>query len=137
MADAELRDETADGIEDRVQRVAIASEDHPRRERSGTLPPEGVERLIHDVPGIGLACTRALHCVGNAGNDRVGDGSGKLGLKTGSGAKMMEEIGVRSADPRCHGFQGDGRRPVGQQQLASGFKRSRPALFRGQATAAY
>ena len=60
MADAELGDEAVDRIEDRVQRVAVAGEDHPGGKRAGAFAAERVEGLIDDVAGVGLAGARAF-----------------------------------------------------------------------------
>src|SRR5688500_14895881 len=55
VAGAELVDEAVDGVEDRIESVAIAAEDHPGRERSGALAVEGVEGPVDDLARIGLA----------------------------------------------------------------------------------
>ena len=121
MADAELGDETADRIEDRVQRVAVAGEDHPGGERSGAFLAERVEGPVDDIARVGLAGPRALDRFGDAGRDRIGDRAGKLALKPGGRAEMMEQIGVGPADLRRDGLQRHRRRAVGR-----GAARARP-----------
>src|SRR3954471_2928619 len=60
MALAELVDEAVDGVEDRVEGVAIAGKDHPGGERSGALAVEGVEGAVDDLARVGLALALAL-----------------------------------------------------------------------------
>ena len=55
MAGAEPVDDLVDRIEDRIERVAIAGEDHPGGERAGALAPEGVEGAVDDSDRVGLA----------------------------------------------------------------------------------
>src|SRR5690242_9532459 len=55
VADAQLSDEPADRFEDRVERVAVAREDHPRGKRAGPFAVEHVERAIDDVARVRLA----------------------------------------------------------------------------------
>ena len=100
VADRELRDEAADRIEDRVQRIAVAGDDHPGGERPGALLAEGVEALVDDHPGIGLAGAGALDGFGDAAVDRVGDRLGELALKSRGRAEMVEQVGVGPADLR-------------------------------------
>ena len=105
VADAQLGDQAVERIEDRVQGVAVAGEDHPRGERSGAFPAERVEGLVDDVAGVGLAGPRELHRFGDARRHRFGDRPGQLGLQPGGRAEMVEEIGVRAADLRRHGLE--------------------------------
>src|SRR4051812_39091868 len=94
VADSELCDEAADRIENWVQRIAVAGDDHPGGERPGALLAECVEALVDDHPSIGLAGPRALDGVSDIGSDRVGDRSGKLALEAGGRAEMVEEVGM-------------------------------------------
>ena len=100
VTDSELGNEAADGIEDGIERIAIAGEDHPGGKRPGALAAEGVEGLVDDVARVRFAGASALHGVGNAGNHGLRDRPRKFGLEAGRGSEMMEEVGVRPADPR-------------------------------------
>jgi hypothetical protein len=98
MADAELCDELLQRIENGIERVAIAGEDHPGGERSSALAAEGIEGSIDDVAGVRLAGTRPLDCGGNARGDRIRDRSRKLALEARGRSEMMKEVGVGPAD---------------------------------------
>ena len=65
VADAELGDERPDRIEDRVERVAVAGEDHPGGERAGAFAVERVEGAVDDVAGVGFAGARAFDGFGD------------------------------------------------------------------------
>ena len=131
VADGQLGDEAADRIEDRVQRVAVAGEDHPRGERAGAFLAERVEGLVDDVARVGLPGAGALDRLGDAGGDRIGDRARKLALKPGGRAEMMEQIGVGPADLRRDRLQGHGRRALGEQQLARGLRARRSGFLPG------
>ena len=60
MADAQMVDELVDGVEHRIERVAIAGEDHPGGERAGALAAEGVEGAVDDLDRVGLMGAGAL-----------------------------------------------------------------------------
>ena len=98
MADAELGDEPVDRIEDRVQRVTVAAEDHPGGERSRALPPKCVETLVDNHSSIRLPRTGVLDSVGDALRDRIGDRSRKIALEAGRRAEVVEQIGMGPAD---------------------------------------
>ena len=108
MSEGELGDERADGVEDGVQCVPVAAEDHPRRERSCAFLAERIETLIDDHARVGFAGAGALDCLGDAAVDRVRDRLGKLALEARCRAEMVEEIGVCASDRRGHGLERDG-----------------------------
>ena len=109
MANRQLRDETADRIQDRIQSIAVAGEDHPRCESSGPLTAKCVETLVDDHSRVGFSGAGALNRFGDARGYRIGDRLGQLALKAGSGAEVMEEVGVRSPNPRRDSLERDGR----------------------------
>ena len=137
MADGKLCDQGMDGIENWVQRVAVAGENHPRGERPRTLLAEGVEALVDDDPRIGLARPGALHGVRDAVGDRVGDGFGKLTLETGGRPEMMQEIRVSPADLRGNGLERHGLRSLVEQQLSRGCQGGGTAFFRAETGSSY
>ena len=137
VADGELRNETADRVEDRVERVAVAGEDHPRGERAGSLAAEDVEGLVDDVARIGFAGAGALDRCGDTGGDRFGDRTRKLALQSGGGAEVVEEIGMGAADLGGDGLERDRLRAVAEEQAARGLERGGPARFRAEASAVY
>jgi hypothetical protein len=94
MADAELGDEPVDRVEDWVERVTVAAEDHPGGERAGALPPKCVETLVDNHSSIRLPRTGALDRVGDALSDRISDRSGKIALEPGGRTEMVEQIGM-------------------------------------------
>ena len=116
-------------IEDRVERVAVAGDDHPRGERARALAVEGVEGAVDDVAGIGLARAGPLDRVGDGRGDRSGDRSRKLALKPGRRAEMVEQVGVGSADLGGDGLECHRLGTVGKEQAPSGLDRRRSAFF--------
>lgn len=65
-SNAELGDQAANRIQDGVERVTVAGEDHPRGQRAGSFTVENVERPVDDVAGVDLPGARPLHCLGDA-----------------------------------------------------------------------
>ena len=137
VADAELGDEGLQGFEDRVQRIAIAGEDHPGGERTGAFAPEGVEGLVDDIARVGLASSGPLDGSGDARGDRVRDGPGKRALQPRRRAEMVEQVGVSAADLGSHGLQGDRLRPTFEQKPARRIDRGGTAFFRAKAGSSY
>ena len=135
VADAEVADEAADRIEDRIERVTVAGEDHPGGKSPRAFAVEHVEGAVDDLARVDFAGTRPLDRLGDGRSDRIGDGSGKLALETGRRPEMVEEVGMGSADLGRDRFQSDGLGAVGQQQAARGFDRGGPAFFRAQSFA--
>ena len=115
VPDAQLSNQAADRFEYRVQRVAVAGEDHPRSERSRALAAEDIERAVDDVARVCLPVSRFF--------DRIGDGRGygfsnrarEIALQTGGGTEVMEEVGVGSPDLRSNSLQCDCLRTLFQQ----------------------
>ena len=137
VADAELRDQAANRIEDRIERVAVAGEDHPGGECARTFPVEHVEAAVDDVPRIALARPRPLDRLGDAGRDRFGDGARKLSLKPCRRAEMVKQVGVGASDFGGDGLQRHCLWTVGEQQPARGLNRGGAALSRAQSFATY
>ena len=94
----ELGYEIVDRFQDRVQGITVAGEDHPRGKSAGTFAVEGIKGHVHDIARVGLAGPSALHGFGDALRHTIGDGARKFPLETGSGAEMVEEVGVRPSD---------------------------------------
>lgn len=134
MPEGQLCDEAANRIEDRIERVAVAGEDHPCGERAGPFPVENVEGPIDDVTGVGFARPRPLNCLGDARGDGFGDGSGKLPLKPGRRAEMMKKVRVSPADLCRHRLQSDRLRPVGKQKSTCSVDCGGTALLRSQSS---
>src|SRR3712207_1680582 len=99
MARAQLVDEPVDGVEDRVERVAVAAEDHPGGESPGALAVEGVEGPVDDLARIRLALPLALDDPRDLGGDPLADQPGELALEAGGRSEMMEQVAVSLADP--------------------------------------
>ena len=137
VTNRELRNQAADGIENRVERVPISREDHPCGQRSSALLAEGVETLIDDYPGVGLAGACPLHGLGDAAVHRIRYRFGKRSLKSRSGSEMVEQIGMSSADFSCHRFQSHGLGALFEQQLARRCKRCGAAFLGGKAGSFY
>ena len=119
----EASDQAADRIEDRIQGVAVAGQNHPRGERPGPLAAERVEGHVDDVAGIALTGPGGLDRLGDAAGDALGDRPGELGLKPCGRAEMVEQIGMGAADLGGDRLQRHGLGPVGQQQAARGLER--------------
>ena len=66
VTDGELRNQAADRIQDRVEGVAVAGEDHPGGERPSPFAAERIEALVDDDPGIRFAGARPFDRFGDA-----------------------------------------------------------------------
>ena len=137
MAGGELGDEPTDRIEDRVQSVAVAGEDHPRGERARALLAEGVETFVDDYSRVGLAGAGAFDRLGDAAVDRVRDRFRKLALEPGGRAEMVKEVGVRAANLRRHRLEGDALWALIKQQLSRRGEGGGAAFFRREARTSY
>ena len=137
VADLELGDEAPDGVEDRIESIAIAGQDHPGRERSRTLAVERVERSVDDFTDVRFAGARALDGRGDAAGDSMGDRQGELGLEAGGRSEMVKKVSVGPADLRGDRFQRHGLRALFEQQLTRSFQRGGAALLGVQAFTAY
>ena len=137
VAESQPGDQYADRFEDRVERVAIAGEDHPRRQRPGALLAESVEHAVDDDPGIGFAGTGLLDLDRDQTGDRIGDRAGERALQPRGGAEMVEQIGMGAADAGGNGLQGHRLRALGEQERPGGVERGRAALLLAQAAAFY
>ena len=73
VAGGELGDEAADRIEDRVQRVTVARQDHPGGKGSSALLAERIEALVDDHARVGLAGAGAFDRFGDALVHRIRD----------------------------------------------------------------
>ena len=69
MAGAQMIDQRVDRIEHRVERVAIAGQDHPGGERAGPLAAEGVEDAVDDLDRVGLVRAGPCHRLLDPGHD--------------------------------------------------------------------
>ena len=137
VADAELGDQSADGFEDRVEGVAVARQDHPGGERSGTLTVERVERAVDDFTRFSLSCACAADGFGDASGHAIGDRPGKLRLQSRGRAEVVKQIGVRAPDLRRHGLERDGLRTLFEEEETRGLQSDGTALFGVQAFTAY
>ena len=137
VTNRELRNQAADRIENRVERVPVSREDHPCGQRSRPFLAEGVEALVDDHPGIRFARASALDRVRNAVGDRIRDRPGKLALKPGGGPEMVKQICVRPTDLGRDGLQRHRLRPLVEQQLPCCRKSNGSAFFRAEAGPSY
>ena len=137
MPDPQLGDEAADGIQDRIERVAVSGQDHPGGKGAGAFAVEGVERAVDDFADVPFAAACALHCLGDAARDPLGDGQSKLSLKAGGRSEMMKQIGVGPADLSCNGLERHRLRTLFEQQPPRGFQRGGAAFPGVQAFTAY
>ena len=137
VPDAQLGHQRLKRLQDRVERVAIAGEDHPGGERPGSLAPEGVERLVDDVAGVGFPPAGALDGSGNSSSDGICDRASKGALQAGGRAEMMQQVGMGTADLSGDCLQRDGLRPSFEQKPARGLDRGGTALFRAEASSSY
>ena len=134
VADRQLRHEAANRIENGIERIPVAGDDHPGSESSGALFSEGVEALVDNDARVGFAGAGSFDGIGDAAVDGFCDGPCKLALQPGGGAEMVKQVRVGSADLACDGFQRHGLRALLDQQLARGCERGRAALFRSEAS---
>lgn len=92
VPDGELGNQIADRFEDRIERVAIAGEDHPRGQGPRAVLAEGVEHAVDDRPRIAIAGARALDFLGDRAGHRIGDRSRQRALKPGGRAEMVSRL---------------------------------------------
>jgi hypothetical protein len=137
MAGAELVDEAVDSVEDRVERVAIAAQDHPGGECPGALAVESVEGPVDDLARIGLALALSLDDPRDLGGDPLADQPGELALKAGRGSEMMEQVAVGLADPGTDRLQSHRLRPRFDQKGPRRLQRGGAAFFGGEAFTRY
>ncbi len=124
-------------FENRVQRIAVAGQDHPRGQGSRAFAIEGVEGAVHDLAHVPFADARAFDRLGDATGDATGNRSGKLRLQPGGGSEMVQQVRVRASDLGSDRLQRDRLRTLLQQQLARSLQRGGPAFLRVKASTAY
>lgn len=137
VPDGQLRDEMADRIENGIERITVAGEDHPGGKRPRAFTPECVKALVNDDASVCFTGPRALDRLADTRCDRVRDGLGEFSLQPGRGAEMMKEIGMGSADPAGHGLERHRRGAFGKQKLTRSVERGGAALPRAQALPPY
>ena len=137
VAGAQLGNERAEGIEDRIQRLAVPRKDHPGGERSRAFPPEGVECHVDDVARIGFPGTGPFDGLCYAAGDSFRDRPREFGLKSRCRAEMVEQIGVSPANLRGDGFQRDCLWAVRHEEGPRRLKGGGPALFGVETFAPY
>lgn len=137
VADRELGDEPANGIQNGVEGIAIAGEDHPCGKCSGTFLAEGIETLIDDHARVRLSGAGPFDCIGDTAVDRIGDGFRKLALKSGGGPEMVEQVRMGPSDLAGDSLQRHGLRALFNEELARRAKRGGAAFFRGEAGSSY
>ena len=139
MAGAQMIDQLVDRLQYRIQRVAIAGEDHPGGERAGALLAERVEDAVDDLDRVGLVGAGALHRLLDAGADAIADQLGQRRLQARGRAEMVEQIGVGLADlwrrppsaspPAAPARSARRARPRAPARLSSGVRRSRIDIY--------
>ena len=136
MADAELGDERPDRIEDRVERVAVAGEDHPGGKRAGAFAVERVEGAVDDVAGVGLSRARAFNGFDDGRGDRIGDRPRKRALEPGCRPKWWSRLAWVRPTSAATAFSVTACGPSASSSRARGLDRGRAALLRAQSFAA-
>ena len=137
MPAGELVDKAPDGVEDRVQSVSIAAENHPRRQRASAFAPERVERAVDDLARVSLAAPGELDRLADMSRDLFSHGAGEFRLEARSRAEMVEEVGVRLANFGRNRLQRYRLRPLLNQQAARSFERRGAAFLRREALPHY
>ena len=137
VTDAQLGDERPDRLEDRVERVAVAREDHPGGECARSLAIEGVECPVDHFAGIRLVSAGTTDGFSDADGNSIGNRSGKLSLQSGRRPEMMEKVGMGAADLRGDGLESHGLRTLFEQQQPRRLQGDGTALFGVKAFSAY
>ena len=137
MALAELIHHRVNRLEDRVQGIAVAGQDHPCGERAGTLFVERVKGAIDNDPGIRFARAGLPNRLRDPFGDSLRDEAGKFGLKPGRRSEMMKEVCVGLADPRAHRLQRHRLRTGLDQKRARRLQRCRSTLRRAETFTSY
>ncbi|PAV67078.1 hypothetical protein WR25_25851 [Diploscapter pachys] len=128
-------DQIVDGGQDRIERIAIARQDHPARQRTRAAAVEGIEDEVDDTPRIGLPAAVAQHGIANHPRDLRRHPRDQRLLQPLRGPEVMQQVGMRAADPRADRLQRHRLRAAFDQQLLGGDQRGFPAFGGGQAAA--
>jgi len=117
-----------DHLEDGVERVLVAREDHPAGERARARLVERVEGEVDDLARLvlgrpALVGARFLDQADDARADGFGEAAGQRALEPGGRAEMVQQIGVGAADPGGDGLQRHCLRPGLDQDRASRLQR--------------
>lgn len=109
MAFANFIDQIVNGINHGIKRVFITRQHHPHGQRPGTTLVESIKRHINNAPDIRFAFTILKDNFCNGIADLGGKVACQCLLQPGSGAEMMQQIGVGSPNAagnglECHGL---------------------------------
>src|SRR5690348_1679205 len=105
VAEAQLVDQRPDRLQNGIERVAVAGENHPGGQGAGAFAAEGIESLIDDFANVGLATALALDSRRNSRSDALGDRPRESRLKAGSGPEMVKQVGMGAAHGRRYRFE--------------------------------
>ena len=108
----------ADGVDHRLQRLALAGQGDPADQLAHPLGMEGVEHGVDHVALAGLAAAALADRFGDRCRDGRGNILGQCAVEPGDAAEMVEQVGVGPADLGGDGLQGHGRNAFVAQQLA-------------------
>ena len=98
MTDAEPGDQRAQRVQNRIECVAVAGKDHPRRECAGAFAVEGVEGQIDHFASVRFMRSGTAHGLGDVAGDAIRDEPRELRLEPGRRAEMVKQIGMGAAD---------------------------------------
>ena len=132
----EIVDQIVDRLENRVERILIAGQDHPARHRAGAAG-KGVEGHVDHFARILVACARALRGLADLCGDGVGEVLDQRALQFLRGAEMVEEIGMRAPDPHRDRLERDGLWAFLDEQRARCLDRGITGFFRAETSASY
>ena len=128
-----LFDQIADRVEDRVERILVPRQHHPRGQRTAAFLAKGIEHQIDHLalgPGAGAAGeNRRLDPLADGDRQMLGEGL----LQPGGRAEMVQQVGVSPPDPRGDRLQGYRLRPFLDQQGACRLDSSLPAFLVAEA----
>ena len=96
----------------------------------GKVSIERIECQIDNFAWRSFSTAGSDHRCSDIRTDRLSDRGCQRRLETGSGTKMMEQIGMGAPDPPRYRFQRNGLRPGLKQQIARSLERGSAAFFR-------
>jgi hypothetical protein len=97
----QIVDQLVDRLQDWVQRILVAGQDHPARHRPRAAR-ERIERHVDYFARILVAGTRAFRRFADLRGDRAREMRDQRFLQVGGRAEMVQQVGMRPPNPRRH-----------------------------------
>ena len=129
----EFVDQIVDRLDQRIERILVAVEQHPGRQRRAAALIEGIEGKIDHLPRGAFTRAGRLHRIGDHIADLLGVIDRQFLLQPRSRAEMVQQVGMGAPDSRGNGLECHRLWPQLDQQRARRLERGKAAFFLGQA----